>query len=38
LFSARWTLANGELRFAQIEPDDLFNRTVWGAKPWKKIA
>jgi len=38
LFSARWTLANGELRFAQIEPDDLFDRTVWGAKPWKKIA
>jgi hypothetical protein len=38
LFSARWTLADGELRFAQIEPDDLFDRALWGAKPWKKIA
>jgi hypothetical protein len=37
LFSARWSYKQGQLRFAEIQPTDLFSRTAWGGKPWKKI-
>jgi TRAP-type C4-dicarboxylate transport system substrate-binding protein len=37
LFSARWTFQNGELQFLEIEPTDLFDRTLWGGVPWTKI-
>jgi hypothetical protein len=37
IFSARWSYGHNELRFTGIQPNDLFNRTAWGGKPWKKI-
>jgi hypothetical protein len=37
LFSARWSYEHGELRFAAIRPNTVFNRAAWGVKPWKKI-
>jgi hypothetical protein len=33
LLSARWSLADEELRFDEFEPNDLFSRAVWGSKP-----
>jgi TRAP-type transport system periplasmic protein len=38
LLSARWTFEKGQLRFHEIQPDDLFDRTLWGGLPWTKIA
>jgi TRAP-type transport system periplasmic protein len=38
LFNARWTFKNGQLWFLEIQPDDLFNRTLWGGMPWTKIS
>ena len=37
LFSARWSYQQGQLWFTAIQPGDLFSRTAWGGKPWKKI-
>jgi hypothetical protein len=37
LFSARWTLEHGLLRFSAIQPSDLFSRVMWGGNPWRKI-
>ncbi len=39
LFSAGWTLADGALRFTQVEPpNDLLAQAMWGGKPFVRIA
>lgn len=41
LFSAAWTVQDGELRFAEIRDGEgvstVFFDTLWGSRPWEKI-
>jgi TRAP-type C4-dicarboxylate transport system substrate-binding protein len=36
-FTAHWSLLGGELRFTSISAPDAIDRTLWGAKPFRKI-
>jgi hypothetical protein len=36
-FTGHWSLHGGELRFTSISAPDAIDRTVWGAKPFRKI-
>ena len=37
LFSADWTLSDGELRFTMSNPNDLLAQAMWGGKPYVRI-
>jgi hypothetical protein len=36
-FTAQWSLRGGELRFTSISAPAAVDRTLWGAKPFRKI-
>jgi TRAP-type C4-dicarboxylate transport system substrate-binding protein len=36
-FTALWSLRGGELRFTSISAPNAVDRTIWGAKPFRKL-